>query len=234
MNTEKIKIKVKENKIIDEFGYISQPFDDIEFIIESCKIVTLLISNGTDTSHLLRKVCEIDGNAKTNDKRIIIPSKPSSFPWLNVQENIVFNLESFDKDKVSNVIKFVGLSGYEDHYPNNKSTGFRFRISLARAIIHNPELIVINTPFSNLSKKRKMEFYSLIRKTKSQYGISILFSTDSITEAVRVSDKVIILENSHLQITSHKTILVDEENRIDDSFLIDINDYFSNEELKFL
>jgi len=194
MSQKIIKIESLSKNYSDISGYTIQLFENISFDIENDKITTLLAPKGAGKSTLLKMIAGIDdATQKLIRKRICIPTKPSSFPWLNVRENIVFNLKNVDDNNIKSIIKFVNLEGYEDHFPNNNSIGFRFRISLARAILNNPELILIDESISNLSLKRKLEFYSLLRKVSAEKGIPILYFTSLVSEAIRLSDKIIFI-----------------------------------------
>ncbi len=231
MLRETIKIEQLTKNYSDIFGYTIHLFKDISFNIEQGKVTSILASQGSGKSTLLKIVAGVEeGIYKADGRRIFIPTKQSSFPWLNVNENIKFNNKSISGESVKEIINFVGLEGYEDHYPDNNSVGFRFRISLARAIINNPQLILIDESISTLPYKRKLEFYLLLRKVTSQKGIPILYSTSSVSEAIRLSDKIILLNQTPSKIVCEKTILIDDEQRVDQEANFRVTDYFSDKE----
>ena len=235
MSLKTINIEPLSKNYTDLSGYTIRLFENIYFEIEPGKITTLLAPKGTGKSTILKMIAGIDENSKKSvGKRICIPTKPSSFPWLSVRENLAFNLKKVDDDNLEKTIKFVGLEGYEDHFPNNGSVGFRFRISLARAIFNNPELILIDESISTLPLKRKMEFYSLLRKVTTEKGIPIIYSTSLVSEAIRLSDKIILIDQLPSKIVSEKIILIDEETRVDDKIAFNISDYFTEEEISIL
>lgn len=235
MSQKIIKIESLSKNYSDISGYTIQLFENISFNIETEKITTLLAPKGIGKSTLLKMIAGLDEETKkSGGKRIYISTKPSSFPWLNVRENITFNMKNVDDNELKSLIKFVGLEGYEDHFPNNDSVGFRFRISLAQAIINNPELILIDESISILSFKRKLELFSLLRKVASEKCIPILYSTSLVSEAIRLSDKIILIEQLPSKIVSEKTILIDEEARVDDKMTFNISDYFAEEEISML
>ena len=232
MGKKTIKIESFSKNYSDALGYTVQIFKGISFDIEVGKVSTILAPNGSGKSTLLKTIAGIEEDTfKTDGKRTFIPTKPSSFPWLNVSENITFNLKNFDDNVLKNIIKFVGLEGYEDHFPNNDSVGFRFRISLARAIINDPELILIDESIKTISLKRKLDLYGLLRKVSSKKGIPILYSTSSISEAIRLSDKIIFIDQMPPKIVSTNTILIDEESRMDEKNNFNISDYFTEKEI---
>ncbi len=235
MSQKIIKIESLSKNYSDISGYTIQLFENISFDIEPKKLTTLLAPKGRGKSTLLKMIAGIDDETnKPLGKRIYIPTKPSSFPWLNVRENVTFNLKNVDDNNLKSIIKFVSLEGYEDHFPNNDSIGFRFRISLALAIINNPELILIDESISTLPIKRKLELYSLLRKVTSEKGIPILYSTSLVSEAIRLSDKIILIDQLPSKVVSKKTILIDEEERVDDKVTLNISNYFTEEEISIL
>lgn len=235
MSQKIIKIESLSKNYSDISGYTIQLFENISFDIETEKITTLLAPKGRGKSTLLKMIAGIDEeNNKSIGKRIYIPTKPSSFPWFNVRENITFNLKKVDDNNINSIIKFVGLEGYEDHFPNNDSIGFRFRISLARAIINNPELILIDEAIATLPPKRKLDLYSLLRKVASEKGIPILYSTSLVSEAIRLSDKIILIDQVPSKVVGEKIIIIDEEKRVGSKSTFSISDYFSQEEISML
>ncbi len=235
MTKKTINIESLSKNYTDILGYTIQLFEDISFNIESGKITSILAPHGSGKSTLLKIVAGVEeGIQEADGTRIYIPAKPSSFPWLNVSENIKFNNKSISDDSVKEIINFVGLEGYEDHNPNNNSVGFRFRISLARAIINNPQLILIDESISTLPQKRRLEFYSLLRKVTSEKGIPILYSTSSVSEAIRLSDKIVLMAQSPSEIICEKIVLIDEEQRVDSDANFRVTDYFNDGEVKFL
>ncbi len=232
MSEKIIKIESLSKNYSDISGYIVQLFEKISFEIEADKITTVLAPIGAGKSTLLRMIAGIDDETnKPLGKRIYIPTKPSSFPWLNVRENIIFNLEKVDDNNLQSIIKFVGLEGYEDHFPNNNSVGFRFRICLARAIINDPELILIDESISALPLRRKLEIISLLRKVASLKEIPILYSTSLVSEALRLSDKIILIDQLLSNAVNEKSILIEEEKRVDEKTIFRISDYFAEEEI---
>jgi NitT/TauT family transport system ATP-binding protein len=124
-----------------------------------------------------------------------IPEKPSSFPWLNVEENINF-VSKNDTKELKKLIKDVGLTGYENHHPHNESLGFRFRISLARALAVNPDFILLDDSFKRMDSVTKDEIYELIRTIQEKYKISFILATTNIAEAVYLSNRIFLMKKN--------------------------------------
>lgn len=129
---------------------------------------------------------------------VYIPESPSSFPWLNVTQNILFALNlkktNSNKDKLNELISFAGLTGYENHFPDNESFGFRFRISLARALAVEPKVILLDDPLKNLHGVTKHEIKDLIKKTADQLKIPLFISTTNISEALELSSEIFLMK----------------------------------------
>lgn len=232
MEQKNIKIESLSKSYTDTYGYTQHLFDDVSFEIEVGRVTTILAPAGSGKSTLLRIVARIEDEAnQTEGNRIYIPTKPTSFPWLNVKENVSINLKDISETELKEAIEFVGLEDYEDHFANNNSIGFRFRISLAQAIVRFPEVILIDDPLKNLSMKRKLELFALLRKIASEKGISILYATSSTSDAIRVSDKIVLLSKLPAKVIGETSIKVSETERADAKTIFDISDYFKGKNI---
>ncbi|MEN8194344.1 MAG: ATP-binding cassette domain-containing protein [Bacteroidota bacterium] len=186
---------------VDSTGHVVHLLENVNLEIKESAVTTILAPIGAGKSSLLKIISdlefasdgEINGKVK---KKIFIPSEPSSFPWLNVKENILFNIPDSDKSKLQEIINFVGLEGYQDHYPNSKSLGFRFRIALAHAIMNNVDLIIIDEPFTKIRDEVKSGIYSLLRKVLQERKISIVIGTSNISEAILLSDIIYLMDKN--------------------------------------
>jgi len=146
-----------------------------------------------------------------NQKIIYIPSQPSSFPWLNVEENISLGLLIKDSSKIKSIIRFVGLEGYESFHPNNKSYGFRFRIALARSLAHHPAVILLDEPFNQMDLKTKKEILLLIQEAQNTLKTTFLLATTNITEALFLSDKIYLMKKNPGEIISDLLVELPKE-----------------------
>ncbi|MBK8946398.1 MAG: ABC transporter ATP-binding protein [Ignavibacteriae bacterium] len=184
----------------DQVGYTIHLLENISFSINKNEFATILAPKGSGKTSLLKIISGLEnpsaGKIISESKKIFfIPSKPSSFPWLNVYDNISFNTK-LDRNKIDEIIKLVGLHGYDEHFLHTKSEGFRFRISIARALANEPDLLVIDEPFNNLNDKTREEIYILLRNIFNIKKISILFGTTNITEAIFLSDKIYLMKKN--------------------------------------
>jgi ABC-type nitrate/sulfonate/bicarbonate transport system ATPase subunit len=158
----------------------------------------------------------LKGNKVVN-KLPFIPEKPSSFPWLDVEGNIklVFRmLEEIGSNsgyKLQELIDLTGLTGYENHFPDNKSYGFRLRISLARALAASSDIILLDDPFKLMDHETKDELFQLIKRISIEKKIKFLIATSNVTDALINSDKIFLMYKNPKDVVLE--ISVDKNNR---------------------
>lgn len=214
MNND-LEIKKLSKEFVDETGFRKNLFQNISFDVEKNSFTTVLAPTGMGKSSFLKIISGLETQSsgeiikKEDTKIIYIPTEPSSFPWMTVKENISFALD--DKRDIKKYINIVGLDGYEDHIPHNKSLGFRFRISLARALAIEPSIIVLDEPFNKMDIKTKAEIYSLVNKINCNEKQTMLLGTTNITEAIYLSDKIILMKKDPAEILEEIKIEFDKE-----------------------
>lgn len=121
------------------------------------------------------------------------------YPWRTVLGNVQFGLELQAVPKAERVrrslqnIRLVGLAGFEDHYPHELSGGMKQRVGLARALTTNPDIVLMDEPFSAVDEQtRELLQYELLGLW-AETGKTIIFVTHSIDEAVYMSDRIIVM-----------------------------------------
>ena len=131
--------------------------------------------------------------------------KYALFPNMNIAENIAFGLKisgkskDYIKDKVEYALKLVNLSGYEKRKVDSLSGGQQQRIAIARAIVNEPKVLLLDEPLGALDLKLRQEMqYELIR-LKNELGITFLYVTHDQEEALTMSDKVVVMNRGYIQ-----------------------------------
>ena len=121
------------------------------------------------------------------------------FPHLNLEANITFNLEKKYHSKLEYILKLTGLKFLVDRYPHELSGGEQQRACIARALIREPELLLLDEPFSNLDsaikESMKEEIYRIVKETNT----TTILVTHDINDAMNISDKILIFKAGVLQ-----------------------------------
>lgn len=193
---------------------------DVSFGIEKGKLVGLLGSSGSGKTTILRMIAGletadsgeiyIDGKL-VNDvpagKRGIgfVFQNYALFKYMTVFDNIAFGLtiqkksKSEVKSRVMELIEMVGLKGMEKRYPHQLSGGQRQRVAFARALAPNPQLLLLDEPFSALDAKVRSEIRSWLRNMIDSLGITSIFVTHDQDEAIEVAHEIIITNHGKVE-----------------------------------
>lgn len=214
-----------ENALIDLRG-ISKSFekqlvlDDLNLSIKENSFVTLLGPSGCGKTTTLR----IIGGFERPDKGQVIFDgqdithmpphhrqlntvfqKYALFPHMNIAENIAFGLrikkksEAYIRDKIKYALKLVNLDGYEKRSVHSLSGGQQQRIAIARAIVNEPRVLLLDEPLGALDLKLRQEMqYELIR-LKNELGITFIYVTHDQEEALTMSDTIVVMNQGYIQ-----------------------------------
>ncbi|MGL6153779.1 MAG: ABC transporter ATP-binding protein [Cetobacterium sp.] len=182
---------------------------NINLKIEPNEIHMILGKSGCGKTTLLR----ILGNLERADRGEVknIQGKKIAFifqedrlmPWLNTYENIVFGLkkENIDEGKIEKIIEKIGLKGFEKSFPKELSGGMKQRVAIGRGLAMEPEVILMDEPFSALDYFTRMGLQEEIRNLARNETLTIIFVTHSIDEALILGDKITILKDGRVEKT---------------------------------
>ena len=198
-----------ETMVLDKF---SLSVEENEFITllgpSGCgKTTTLRIVGGFETPDEGRVFFE--GKDITDvppNKRHIntVFQKYALFPHMNVGQNIAFGLkisgktDQYIKDKVKYALKLVNLEGFENRKIESLSGGQQQRIAMARAIVNEPKLLLLDEPLGALDLKLRQEMQYELIKLKNELGITFLYVTHDQEEALTMSDKVVVMNGGYI------------------------------------
>jgi NitT/TauT family transport system ATP-binding protein len=124
--------------------------------------------------------------------------QPNLMPWRNVLRNVLFPMELRNDTgahvtrRAMDLLKLVGLEGFENYYPAQLSGGMQQRVALCRALVHEPKLLLMDEPFGALDELTRMEMQDLLLAIRAKTNATIMFVTHSIAEAVYLSDVVVV------------------------------------------
>jgi len=219
--------------------------DELNLNITENEFITLLGPSGCGKTTTLRIVggfttpdsgqVIFEGKDITNlapNKRQIntVFQKYALFPHMTIAENIAFGLKisgkskSYIDDKIKYALKLVNLSGYEKRKPTSLSGGQQQRIAIARAIVNEPKVLLLDEPLGALDLKLRQEMqYELIRM-KKELGITFLYVTHDQEEALTMSDKVVVMNQGYIQqMGTPEKIYNEPENAFVAAFIGDSN-----------
>lgn len=131
--------------------------------------------------------------------------KYALFPHMNVYENIAFGLRikkldnKIIKDKVTNILNLVNLSGFEKRSINSLSGGQQQRIAIARALVNEPEVLLLDEPLGALDLKLRKEMQIELKNMQQRLGITFVYVTHDQEEALTMSDTIVVMSNGTIQ-----------------------------------
>ena len=143
----------------------------------------------------------IDGQPITGPRRDvgIVFQQPTLMPWHSTMENVLLPIRTLGGDitagraKAEALLKFVGLEKFSKHFPYELSGGMQQRVAIARSLVHDPTVLLMDEPFAALDALTRELMMLELQRIWTMTGKTIVFITHSIPEAVFLSDRVIVL-----------------------------------------
>lgn len=207
MSTQSLAISQLNKRFASPSGDIIA-LQNIELNVNKGEFITIIGPSGCGKSTLLKIVAGLDtsysGSVLLNEKTIEGPSiekgfifqEPRLFPWLTVEKNIAANLSLNNKEvrkRVDELIELVRLKGFEKSYPRELSGGMAQRVSIARALLRNPEVLLLDEPFGALDAFTRSHLQEVLLDIWQQNKTTMLFVTHDIDEAVFLGVRVVIM-----------------------------------------
>jgi len=206
------KIRIEHlSKIYGSRAGSVMALDDVNLTIGANEFVTLVGPSGCGKSTLLkvigalikpsRGVLLYDGEPLTNPTRDvgIVFQEAVLLQWRTVLENVLLPAEILGLDKTKSrsramdLINLVGLSGFEKRYPRELSGGMQQRVSICRALIHNPSVLLMDEPFAALDALTREELGFELMRIWAVEKKTVVFVTHNITEAILLADRVVAM-----------------------------------------
>lgn len=184
---------------------------NISLQIRRSEFVTLLGPSGCGKSTLLRLVAgltpsssgniTVNGMTPVNARELVsfVFQDPTLLPWRTVEQNVGLGLElehvarPARREKVEKVLDLVGLSYVAKRYPRQLSGGMKMRVSIARALISRPRILLLDEPFAALDEMTRDRLNEELLRLYEEQQWTVLFVTHSVSEAVFLSSRVVIL-----------------------------------------
>lgn len=217
--------------------------EDINLRIREEEFVVLVGPSGCGKSTLLNMVGGLlspsqghiffEGLGSGQEPRVgIIFQEIGLFPWRTVEKNIAFGLEETTRlsareiaDKVRDYVKLVGLEGFEKAYPRQLSGGMRQRAGIARALAVEPNLLLMDEPFSALDAQTRTLMQDELLRIWQRTRLSTLYVTHNIQEAVYLADRVVVLSRRPGRVSAEISIDLPRFGRSDQEHIVSFNAY---------
>jgi NitT/TauT family transport system ATP-binding protein len=246
-----LELRNVTKEYIDNNHNCNKILNNINLIINHNEFISIVGPSGCGKSTLLRIIIGLE---KYTDGEILFKGKPMKidgtvnpymamvfqsfglFPWLTVVENVEFGLESMHMPKIQrrkkslSIIQDVGLEGFEDAYPRELSGGMKQRVGIARALVMDPEILVMDEPFSALDPLTAEALREEILKVWSNKLATpevVIMVTHNIEEAVYLSDRVVVLSHRPGSILNEVNIQIPRSREKRDKSIYEYSDYIT-------
>lgn len=250
-STPLLELRNVTKEFIDNNGNCTKILNNINLIINHNEFISIVGPSGCGKSTLLRimmglekytngeilfKGMSMKTDGTVNPHMAMVFQSFGLFPWLTVVENVEFGLESMHMPKVQrrkkslSIIQDVGLEGFEAAYPRELSGGMKQRVGIARALVMDPEILVMDEPFSALDPLTAEALREEILKVWSNKLATpevVIMVTHNIEEAVYLSDKVIILSHRPGSVLKEVNMQIPRSREKKDKSIYEYSDYIT-------
>lgn len=185
--------------------------DDASFVVEAGEFVSVVGPSGCGKSTLMQLInglipassgsVKVHGTEVTGSRRDIgvVFQQALLLPWLNIMENVLIpaKVQRLDlpaaRERAVGLLELVGLEGFEKKYPSELSGGMQQRAAIVRALVNEPDVLLMDEPFGALDAITREHMNVELQRIWQESGTTVLFITHSIPEAVFLSDRIVIM-----------------------------------------
>jgi NitT/TauT family transport system ATP-binding protein len=182
---------------------------DISFKIPSGSFTILVGPSGCGKTTLLKLCADLleptSGGVSKSGSSTMVFQLGSLLPWRTVSENVRLGIEfknhttKAEDKKILAALKLVKMEGFKKQYPRSLSGGERQRVNLARALISEPDILLMDEPFSSLDIETTERLHGELLEIWQKTKITILMVSHSIEEALTLGERILLLENGHIK-----------------------------------
>jgi ABC-type nitrate/sulfonate/bicarbonate transport system ATPase subunit len=198
-------------KTFDKAGRSVEALQGVSVAIARNEFAAILGPSGCGKSTLLNMVAGFDAPTRgavrfdgepvrtPSPRRAVVFQEPALFPWYNVLDNITFGLRtrglapSSYRERVRTIVEQVGLQGFESHYPAELSGGMKQRVGIARVLVMEPDVLLMDEPFGSLDAQTRSVMQELLLSVWERHQQTVLFVTHDIEEALLLADSVSVM-----------------------------------------
>jgi len=196
------------------------------------EFVAIVGPSGTGKTTLLNIIAGIDkqfignmkfGESNTNKNISFMFQDSRLLPWLSVQKNIEIVLDQHDRNsvekqsRIAELLQKVGLEGIAKSYPNQLSGGMKRRVSMVRAFVNQPQLLLMDEPFQSLDAPTAFELRTMLLELWQETKCTVILVTHSLREALTMADRVVFLSNCPANVILDYDIELPRPRQLEDS-----------------
>jgi NitT/TauT family transport system ATP-binding protein len=199
------------NKVFGRTQGAVEALKDITFAVDQGELISIIGPSGCGKSTILNLISglmkETSGVVlfegarvtKVNNRVGYMTQRDTLVPWRTARQNIVMPLEirgvakKSRESRASEMIELMGLEGFGNHYPSELSGGMRQRVNLARTLIYQPHVLLMDEPFAALDAQTRLMLQAEFSRLFEELGQTAVFVTHDILEAIALSDRVMVM-----------------------------------------
>jgi NitT/TauT family transport system ATP-binding protein len=207
-------------------GRLVQALRDVSLEVRSGEFLSIVGPSGCGKTTLLRTLAgliqphrgdvqRIPHLANSNQPALLVFQDHSLFPWMTVLQNAVFGLEMQGvnrqerESRARELLRRLGLGGWENAYPHQLSAGMRQRVAVIRSFLSNPGLLLMDEPFAALDSLTRRALQQELLDLWEQDHKTVIFVTHDVEEAIQLSDRVLVMSSSPGAIVAEFDIVLD-------------------------
>ena len=196
--------------------------NDLSLSFNEGQLTCLLGSSGSGKTTILRLLAglesadsgkiHINGKLASEDNKILLPPAKRGigfifqdlalWPHMTVYENIAFGLKvnkvAKAEEKIANILDFLGIQGHQNKYPSQLSGGQQQLVAIARSLVLNPKLLLMDEPLANLDVKLKSKIRAQIKEVIKNFSVTIVYVTHDHHEAFGLADEIVVIDNGKI------------------------------------
>jgi ABC-type nitrate/sulfonate/bicarbonate transport system ATPase subunit len=198
-------------KRFDKRGRTVEALQAIDLALDRNEFTALLGPSGCGKSTLLNMVAGFDRPTRgrvlaagapveaPGPRRGVVFQEPALFPWYTVLDNVTFGPKTQGieparyREQAATILEQVGLTGFEAHYPAELSGGMKQRVGIARVLVMEPEVLLMDEPFGSLDAQTRSVMHELLLSVWERHHQAVLFVTHDVEEALLLADSVCVM-----------------------------------------
>jgi ABC-type nitrate/sulfonate/bicarbonate transport system ATPase subunit len=218
-------------------GRVLPVLDGVDLSVEPGTFVAVLGPSGCGKSTLLRLAAGLerpergavtgDGRpiTKPDPERVLVFQEPTLFPWRTVRGNVAIGPEAqgslrFSQERIDAALRLVGLEAFASAYPHQLSGGMAQRAALARALVNDPCLLLLDEPLGRLDSLTRLTMQRDLLAIWQQTGVTVILVTHDVEEALLLSERVVVLSERPARIVADVPVEAPHPRHRDDPLIV--------------